>query len=201
MESFGAIAQLGERYAGSVEVRGSIPLGSTKFKFKMNKSISLIGMAGAGKSTLGKKLAKYLKFNFVDSDLLIEAEQKKSLQEILAENGAQSFKDIEEKSLMSVKFNKTVLATGGSAIFSKSAMHYIGKQSTLIFIQVTYEDIVHRISDFSQRGFIKKPKQSIKEAFLERENIYKDYADFIVQNKSDIDHCFDRILEIVNQRL
>ena len=80
-------------------------------------------------------------------------------------------------------------------------MEHIRKESILIYIETTYEDIIHRIPDFSQRGFIKKPKQSIKEAFLERENIYKEYADFIVQNKSDIDHCFDRILEIVNQRL
>ena len=158
-------------------------------------------MAGAGKSTLGSRLAKYLGYKFIDSDLLIEAEHKKSLQEILNENGIKSFREIEEKNLLSINFNNTVLATGGSSIFSQQAMEHIRKESILIYIETTYEDIIHRISDFSQRGFIKKPKQSIKEAFLERENIYKEYADFIVQNKSDIDHCFDRILEIVNQRL
>ena len=76
-------------------------------------------MAGAGMSTLGSRLAKYLGYKFIDSDLLIEADHKKSMQEILNENGIKSFREIEEKNLLSINFNNTVLATGGSAIFSE----------------------------------------------------------------------------------
>ena len=82
-------------------------------------------MAGAGKSSIGKKLANYLKFDLIDSDKLIEAHQKKSLQEVLIENGIQEFKKIEEAAILSVEFNQTILATGGSAIFSKKAMNFI----------------------------------------------------------------------------
>ena len=82
-------------------------------------------MAGAGKSSIGKKLANYLKFDLIDSDLLIEADWNKSLQEILVETGIQEFKKIEEAAILSVEFNQTVLATGGSAIFSKKAMNFI----------------------------------------------------------------------------
>ena len=95
----------------------------------MKKSISLIGIAGAGKSSIGKKLANYLKFDLIDSDQLIEANQNKSLQEILVENGIKEFKKIEEAAILSVEFNQTVLATGGSAIFSKKAMNYIKSNS------------------------------------------------------------------------
>ena len=165
----------------------------------MKESISLIGMAGAGKSTLGSRLAKYLGYKFIDSDLLIEASHKKSLQEILNENGIKSFREIEEKNLLSINFNNTVLATGGSAIFSELAMEHIRKESILIYIETTYEDIINRVKDFSQRGFIKKSHQTIEEAFLERQSLYKDYADFVITNDSSIDECFDKIVEIVNQ--
>ena len=80
-------------------------------------------MAGAGKSSVGKKLANYLMFDLIDSDHLIEKNQNKSLQEVLVENGIQRFKEIEEAAILSVEFNQTVLATGGSAIFSKKAMN------------------------------------------------------------------------------
>ena len=79
-------------------------------------------MAGAGKSSVGKKLAKHLKFNFVDSDLLIEKKYGKSLQDILSQNGNEKFKEIEEGALLLVDFNQIVLATGGSAVFCDTAM-------------------------------------------------------------------------------
>ena len=66
-------------------------------------------MAGAGKSSLGKELAKHLDFNFIDSDKLIETIKNKPLQEILDENGIERFKKIEEAALLSVEFNKTIL--------------------------------------------------------------------------------------------
>ena len=91
----------------------------------MNNSISLIGMAGAGKSSIGKKLAKHLNFNFVDSDLIIEKKYGESLQNILNENGNKKFKEIEEGALLSVEFKEIVLATGGSAVFCDAAMDYI----------------------------------------------------------------------------
>ena len=168
---------------------------------KTKKSISLIGMAGAGKSTIGNKLAQYLGFNFIDSDSLIEKQYKKPLQEILIERGNKSFKDIEQNNLMSIEFNDLVLATGGSAIFSELAMNYISKESTIIFIESSYTDIMSRVPDFSKRGFLKKSEQNIKEAFAERVHLYKYYADFTVLNNTEIDQCVDKIVEIVDKKI
>ena len=192
---------MGERLAGSQKVNGSNPFSSTKFIMKTKKSISLIGMAGTGKSTIGNKLAQYLGFNFIDSDLLIEKQYKKSLQEILVERGNKSFKDIEQNNLMSIKFNDLVLATGGSAIFSELAMSYISKESTIIFIESSYKDIISRVPDFSERGFLKKSEQNIKEAFAERGHLYKYYADFTVLNNAEIDQCIDKIVEIIDKKI
>ena len=163
----------------------------------MKKSISLIGMAGAGKSSIGKKLANYLKFDLIDSDHLIEKNQNKSLQEVLVENGIQRFKEIEEAAILSVEFNQTVLATGGSAIFSKKAMNHIKGNSLVIYLEVSFEDIMDRIPDFSNRGFIKEADQTMKHAFNERENIYRKFADHIVTNNKGLESCFDKILRVI----
>ena len=163
----------------------------------MKKSISLIGMAGAGKSSIGKMLANYLKFELVDSDQLIESNQNKSLQEILVENGIQEFKKIEEAAILSVEFNQTVLATGGSAIFSKKAMSHIKTNSSVIYLEVSFEDIMDRVPDFSNRGFIKEPDQTMEHAFHERENKYREFADYTVTNNEGLESCFNKILSVI----
>ena len=154
-------------------------------------------MAGAGKSSIGRKLANYLKFDLIDSDKLIETNQNKSLQEVLVENGIQKFKKIEEAAILSVEFNKTVLATGGSVIFSKKAMNHIKSNSSVIYLEVSFKDIMDRIPDFSNRGFIKTAGQTMKQAFDERENIYRDFADHIVTNNEGLESCFNKILKVI----
>ena len=154
-------------------------------------------MAGAGKSSIGVKLANYLKFDFIDSDELIEANQNKSLQEVLAKNGVQEFKKIEEAAILAVEFNQTVLATGGSAIFSKKAMNYIKSNSSVIYLEVSFEDIMDRIPDFSNRGFIKGADQTMEDAFNERESIYREFADYVLPNHEGIESCFNKILSII----
>ena len=154
-------------------------------------------MAGAGKSSIGKKLANHLKFNFVDSDSLIEAKYDTSLQDILSKNGNKKFKEFEEDALLSVEFKQIVLATGGSAVFCDMAMVYIKENSMVIYLEVPYEDISARISNFSERGLLKRSDQTIQEAYKEREGLYQNYADYIVQNKGEIDSCLNKIFSLI----
>ena len=106
-------------------------------------------MAGAGKSSIGEELAKSLNLEFVDSDLVIEQKYGKSLQDILSQSGHERFKEIEEESLLSVNFQEIVLATGGSAVFSK-AMQFIKENSIVIYLDATYQDITERVSNFRE---------------------------------------------------
>ena len=141
-------------------------------------------MAGAGKSSIGKKLAKHLNFNFVDSDLIIEKKYGESLQDILNQKGNKKFKEI-------------VLATGGSAVFCDAAMDYIKDNSIVIYLEVSYEDISARISNFSERGLLKRSDQTIQEAYKEREGLYQNCADYIVQNNEKIDSCLNKIFSLI----
>ena len=165
----------------------------------MKKSISLVGMAGAGKSSIGKQLADYLGFGFIDSDLVIETEHQESLQRILDRFGKENFLKIEEKALMSIEFNNTVLATGGSAIFSELAMNYLKSRSSVIFIKVPYDKIVDRVSNFSKRGFLKTSDQTIQEAFVERQSLYKNFADYEVANDASQEKCLKKILDLIHR--
>ncbi len=162
----------------------------------MNKSITLIGMAGAGKSTIGKQLAKLLDFNFLDGDLIIEERINQSIQNFLDQHGGKEFTKIEEEVLLSINFDKTILATGGSAVLSDSAMQFLRKESEVIFLDVTYENISKRILNLSERGLVREPNQSLQETYDERLSLYRKYADHVVVNDGDIDSCLKQIVAL-----
>ena len=159
----------------------------------MKNSISLIGMAGSGKTTVGKLLSLKLSFKLIDSDKIIENLYGKT-QKIIDTQGKERFKEIEEEILLSIEFDKTVLSTGGSAVFSIPAMEYLKEFSEIIYLDVPFEIISNRIGNFCGRGFIKNSKQSFREAYDERESLYRKYANHIVENTDEVDECVEKIM-------
>ena len=153
-------------------------------------------MAGAGKSTIGKQLAKLLDFNFLDGDLIIEERINQSIQNFLDQHGGKEFTKIEEEVLLSINFDKTILATGGSAVLSDNAMQFLRKESEVIFLDVTYENISKRILNLSERGLVREPNQSLQETYDERLSLYRKYADYVVVNDGDIDSCLKQIVAL-----
>ena len=163
----------------------------------MKNSISLIGMAGAGKTSVGKELARTLGFSFIDSDALIEKQHGKSLQNILDDEGYIKLREIENIALKSIQFNETILSTGGSAVYSDEAMEHIQQNSKVIFLEVPFSQILERVPSFLDRGFAKAPNQSVKDAFVERQALYKKYSDSVVSNTKDLNSCVSKILELL----
>lgn len=163
----------------------------------MKNSISLIGMAGAGKTSVGKELARTLGFSFIDSDTLIEKQHGKSLQNILDDEGYIKLREIENIALKSIQFNETILSTGGSAVYSDEAMEHIQQNSKVIFLEVPFSQILERVPSFLDRGFAKAPNQSIEDAFIERQELYEKYSDVVVSNTQDLNHCIAKILELL----
>jgi len=120
-------------------------------------------MAGAGKTSVGKALSLELGYEFLDTDKIIEISYGKS-KDIIDSEGKDRFRAIEEEVLLSTKFKNTLLATGGSAVFSPFAMEYLRDNSDVIYLEVSFENISERVLDFKERGFIKESHQSIEEA-------------------------------------
>ena len=163
----------------------------------MKNSISLIGMAGAGKSTVGRELASILNFRLIDSDTLIEEQQGESLQKILDDEGYIKLREIENSVLKNLHFKEIVLSTGGSAVYSDEAMKHIQQNSKVIFLDVSFGKILERVPSFHDRGFAKAPSQSIEDAFEERQELYNKYSHHIVSNTEDLHSCVSKIVELL----
>lgn len=160
-----------------------------------NRNITLVGMAGAGKSTLGVLLAKALGYDFVDTDILIQQKHKKLLQEIIDEEGIDTFLDIEEQVLSELTVERSIIATGGSAVYSDKAMKTLKKHSTVIYLSVPYEEIAARVKNIATRGIVLKHGNSLKDAFEERLPLYNQYADIVVDcSKKDIESTLSEII-------
>lgn len=161
----------------------------------MTKNITLIGMAGSGKSTIGSFLAHKLAKTFIDSDKLIEEKLQQPLQQILEEKGYLKLRQIEAEVIQNIDMENAVLATGGSAVYSPAAMEYLAQQSSIIYLQVPLSIIYERVDDFGNRGFAKRPDQSIEEVFKERVMLYENFAKIVIENVSSAESCIQEILK------
>lgn len=144
------------------------------------KNITLIGMPGAGKSTIGVILAKSLLFDFIDTDLIIQKKTGKSLCELLSEKGTDGFLRLENDIICAESFSKAVIATGGSAVFGKEAMKKLRECSTVIFLDVPVTELEKRLSNIHTRGVAMKEGTTIKELYEERFPYYRKYADVVI---------------------
>ena len=154
-------------------------------------------MAGAGKTSVGKALSLELGYEFLDTDKIIEISYGKS-KDIIDSEGKDRFRAIEEEVLLSTKFKNTLLATGGSAVFSPLAMEYLRDNSDVIYLEVSFENISERVLDFKERGFIKESHQSVKEAYEERLVLYEKYADYSLTNNDSVEACVQKIIALLD---
>lgn len=141
------------------------------------KNIILIGMPGAGKSTIGVLLAKTLGKAFIDTDLLIQAREGRLLQEIINEEGIEHFLAIEAEVLLSIQTVNSVIATGGSAIYSDQAMDHLKQNGIIVYLKLTYEDIERRINNLTSRGIAIAKGKTLFDLYQERTPKYEQQAD------------------------
>lgn len=161
-------------------------------------SISIIGMAGSGKTEIGKRLASIFDFDFFDTDQIIEKHFNKSLQSILEEVGYLELRQIEQSTIKDMQLRNCVVATGGSAIYGDQGMRYLKNKTVMIFLDVTFETIKDRGINFSDRGFAKDPNLSVTDEFHNRLELYNKYADIKVDNNSSINQCVEEIIRLVS---
>lgn len=164
-------------------------------------NIILIGMPGAGKSTVGVVLAKKMGYCFVDSDLVIQERTKKLLHEIITEKGQQGFLEIENQINASLELENTVLATGGSAIYGKEAMEHLKKIGTVVYLRLSHRTIATRLGDFHERGVALKKGQTLLDLYEERIPYYEEYADITVNcERKPIRRIVEEIVKRLNRQ-
>jgi shikimate kinase len=150
---------------------------------KNPSNIVLIGMPGSGKSTVGIILAKLTSCHFVDTDILIQTSQGRTLQDIVDTEGYMVLREIEERILLKLDCFDHVIATGGSAVYSHAAMTHLKSNGVVVFLKVELPILESRIHDFATRGLAKRPEQSIEDLFEERFVLYTKYADVTIECK------------------
>ena len=151
------------------------------------KNITLIGMPGCGKSTVGVVLAKMLCKTFIDADLVIQHNEKKRLHKIIEEIGNEGFLKLENRTLATLCVHNSVIATGGSAVFGKEAMEHLKKCSTVVYIKVSYESLEKRLGSLKQRGVVFEEGQTLRDIYEQRIPLYEKYADITVESDNDAD--------------
>ncbi len=143
-------------------------------------NIILIGMPGAGKSTLGVVLAKIMNYGFVDSDLRIQAQEGKKLYELIEEYGIEGFLKIEDQVNRHICDNQVVIATGGSAVYNEVSMEYLRSTGLVVYLCISCDALKERLGDLDQRGVVLKKGFTVEDLYEERRPYYERYADIIV---------------------
>lgn len=157
-------------------------------------NIVLVGMPGAGKSTIGILLAKALAKDFVDTDVLIQQREGCTLRDYQQAHGQEAFMRLEASVLENLAVSKTVIATGGSAVYAEAAMVALRKRGIVVFIDVPLAVLKTRLGDMENRGVVQKAGQDFAALYQERWTLYDDIADITV---NAADHSQELVLALI----
>jgi shikimate kinase len=164
-------------------------------------NITLIGNPGSGKSYIGKILAKNLTYDFVDIDITIEEKYNNTLQNIVDMLGEKEFLEEESNQTLSVTGDKnTIISPGGSIVYSEAAMIHLKNISKIVYLDTPFQSVVSRIN-IKNRGIVGLGKKSFKEIFLERDMLYRKYADIVIQGEVDADIIVENIKQQLSRDL
>ena len=159
-------------------------------------NVTLIGMPGVGKSTLGVVLAKVMEYQFLDTDLLIQKEEKRRLSRIIQEEGIDGFKAIENRVNASVEAENTVISTGGSVVYCDEALQHLKSIGKVVYLKLSLKALSKRLGNLKGRGVVLKEGQTLKNLYEERIPLYEKYADIVIDEEGkDLESCLQAVLE------
>lgn len=162
------------------------------------ENIVLIGMPGAGKSTVGVILAKVLGMNFIDSDLLIQEREGRLLKDIIRKEGLEGYIDIENRVNRDISVENTVIATGGSVVYCMEAMEHFNASAKVVYIKLSYGTIRRRLGNIRQRGVVLRDGQTLLDLYKERIPLYEKYAHLTVDSEGlSIEKLMEKICIVV----
>ena len=164
-------------------------------------NITLIGMPGVGKSTIGVVLAKVLGYQFLDSDLLIQKQEKRRLSEIIEEEGYRGFQEVENRVNAAIDVENTIIATGGSVVYCEEAMEHLKSIGTVVYLKLSLQALSKRLGNLKGRGVLLREGQTLADLYDERTPLYEKYADIVVDEEGkDLEASLDAVLEILKKK-
>lgn len=166
----------------------------------MKDNLIFIGMPAVGKSTVGIVVAKRLGMDFIDTDLLIQNQEKKLLREIIAEVGDDGFLRIENQVNSDVQAENSVISPGGSVIYCEDAMKHYKEIGIVVYLQASYQSIKKRIRNPKKRGVVLKDGQTLKDLYEERRPYFEKYADITVSEEGcQIEETIENVIQAVEE--
>lgn len=152
------------------------------------KNIVLVGMMGAGKTTVGEFLSAKLNRELKDIDCVIEQEQKKSIIEIFTDDGEEAFRKLESETIEKFSnMSDLIISTGGGALEKANNLSNLQKNGIIIYLKADIEELFKRVKNETQRPLLKEqdPLEVIKKLIKKRKKFYL-MADItiITDNKS-----------------
>ncbi len=163
---------------------------------RMESCVSLIGMAGAGKTTIGCALARRLHWAHLDTDRLLEAYWGCALQELVDGLGLKEFLRAEEKLVSELWLWRTVISTGGSVIYGPAAIRRLKSLGAVVYLHVSVATVCARVKGGQGRGLARRPGRSLEQLYEEREPLYRAAADYVLNVEDcDLDTATARLCE------
>lgn len=153
---------------------------------KDRTNVVLIGMPGCGKSTLGKRIATLRSMSYLDTDSLLESAENMDIQDIVNRRGVRYLRELESDVLSALELDNTVIATGGSAVYSDAAMRHLGTDGVMVYLQISLATLVKRVKNVSSRGLAKMNSHPLPRLYADRADLYQAAADIIMPNDKPI---------------
>lgn len=157
-------------------------------------NIILIGMPASGKSTVGVILAKIIGYDFIDSDLLIQKSEKMKLAQIISKKGVDGFIRVEENVNASIDADRSVIATGGSAVYGQKAMKHFHDIGITLYLKVRFEELERRLGNIRQRGVVLRDGQTLRDLYEERSVLYEKYADLTIEEEGTVEDVIEELI-------
>jgi len=146
-------------------------------------NVTLIGMPGSGKSTVGMALARLMRLRFVDVDKVIIQQTGRTLAQIIEAEGDDGFRRVESEVNAGLDVQDAVIAPGGSVIYGPEAMAHLREISTVVYLQVSCEELQRRLGDLHARGVTIRPGQTFRDLYNERCPLYQRYAHMTIDTQ------------------
>lgn len=144
------------------------------------ENITLIGMPGVGKSTIGVILAKIIGYEFIDSDIVIQKQEGKLLKDIIAEVGSEGFLKIENRVHTDMNVSHSIISPGGSICYCTEGLEHLRDISTVVYLKLDYEELAQRLGNLTARGVVLKDGQTLLDLYKERTPLYEKYAHVVI---------------------